>query len=504
MDNLSDQSIKTKLSLYGLFSAVTFIYLLLPVMPGISVPIFIILQFISIYFVIKDRSEVKNKYGILVMIPIFILSLNRYISGSELWRTTNFFVILFLYSIMILVIGDKLNFKKDNFEFIIKVICKVFEPFINFLIPIKWYSLNEGKENKKLLVKRVLIGVIISLPVVLFLLAMLSSADMIFSGKINSFFKWLFSVINFNYIIKILYGAFVGLYLFGLLFSLFNEYTLVKKVHNTNSVDDLGAIKRVNGDLIIFNILLLSILIVYSLFIAIQFKYLFSGAKLPYGLNYSDYARRGFFELLFLSVLNIGLILITIFFLQDKIYIKKYKWAQITKLFMMYLGLLTLVMLISSFYRMMLYDNEYGYTRLRVLVYLFLIFESVGLLMTFKFILKPNFNIFIGYLVIGLIYYLSLNMIQIDKIIAKRNIDMYFNGQIETIDVDYLMTLSIDAAPEIIRLSDSDDVDILTKYKANTYLDNIDSIYNNMELSWQSSNLSINRAKDLIKQNELK
>lgn len=500
MDNLLDQSIKTKLSLYGLFSAVTFIYLLLPVMPGISVPIFIILQFISIYFVIKDKSEVKNKYGILVMIPIFILSLNRYISGSDLWRTTNFFVILFLYSVMILIIGDKLNLKKDRFDFIIKTTVKMFEPFMNFSIPLRWYSLSEEKENKRIIIKRVLLGIIVSIPCVLFLLVMLSSADMIFSNKMKLIFNLIFDDLNFEYIVKLIYGILVGLYLFGLLYSLFDNNSIIKKIVNINSEDKMVLHKRVKGDLIVFNILLFSILIVYSLFIVIQFKYLFAGAELPYALNYAKYARRGFFELLFLSVLNIGLILGTIYLLKDKIYVEKSKWAQITKLFMLYLGLLTIVILISSFYRMMLYDNEYGYTRLRVLVYLFLIFEAVGLLITFKYILKPNFNILMGYVLIGLIYYLSINMIQIDNIIAKRNIDMYFNGQTDTIDIDYLMSLSIDAAPEIIRLVNSEDTDILTKYKAQTYLDNIYSVYSNMELSWQSNNLSINRTINLIKQ----
>lgn len=503
MNDLIDRSIKTRLSLYGLVSAISFIYLILPVMPGISVPIFIALQFISIYFVIKDRNEIENKYGILVMIPIFILSLNRFISGSELWRTTNFFVILSLYSIMVLIIGNKLNFKKDNFELIVKIITKIFEPFIHFSNPIKWYSLSQGNETQRLIMKRVFIGVIITVPCVLFLLIMLSSADMIFSEKINAIFKWIFDFINFNYIIKLLYGIFVGLYLFGLLYTLFDENTLIKNINNFNSDDSEKLKNRVQGDLIIFNILLFSILAIYSFFIVIQFKYLFSGFELPYGLNYSDYARRGFFELLILSVLNIGLILVTVYLLRRKIYADKSKWAQITKLLMMYLALLTLVMLISSFYRMMLYDNEYGYTRLRVLVYLFLIFESVGLIITFKYILKPNFNIFILYALIGLIYYLTLNVIQIDNLIAKRNIDMYFAGQIETIDVDYLMSLSIDAVPEIIRLTNSNDVDILTKYKARTYLENINLQYNNSELSWKSNNLSINRAKKLIKQNIL-
>ncbi len=435
MSNI-DKPIKIKLSLYGLVSALSFIYLILPVMPGISVPIFIILQFILIYFLIKDRNEVKNKYGILIMVPIFILSLNRYISGSDLWRTSNFFVILFLYSVMILIIGDKLNLKKDRFDFIIKTIVKMYEPFMNFSIPLKWYSLSEEKENKRIIIKRVLLGIIVSIPCVLFLLVMLSSADMIFSNKMKLIFNLIFDDLNFEYIVKLIYGILVGLYLFGLLYSLFDNNSIINKIVNINSEDKMVLHKRVKGDLIVFNILLFSILIVYSLFIVIQFKYLFAGAELPYALNYANYARRGFFELLFLSVLNIGLILSTIYLLKDKIYVEKSKWAQISKLFMLYLGLLTIVMLISSFYRMMLYDNEYGYTRLRILVYLFLLFEAVGLVVTFKYILKPNFNILMSYVLIGLIYYSSINMIQIDNIIAKRNIDMYFNGQTDTIDID--------------------------------------------------------------------
>lgn len=500
MYNLIDNSIKIKLSIYGIISSLGVIYLLLPVMPGISVPIFIVLQFILIYFVIKDRSEIKNKKGILVMIPIFVLSLNRYISGSVLWRTTNFIVIIVLYSVMILVLTEKFPVKKNNFEFVFKTISKVFEPFMNFTVPYKWYSIREGKELKRLLIKRVLIGVLISIPCVIFLLIMLSSADMIFSEKVISINKWIYSIVNFGYIFKLLYGIFAGLYLFGLLYTVFEEKQLIKNPVSLNSVEDNRVKKKVHGDIIVLNMLLISILLVYSFFITIQFKYLFAGAELPNGLNYSDYARRGFFELIFLSVMNIGLILITVYLLRDKIYVEKSKWSQITKLLMLYFCFVTLIMLISSFYRMSLYDNEYGFTRLRVLVNLFLIFESVGLIATFKYILNPNFNIIAAYAVTGLLYYLTLNTIQIDNIIAKRNIDMYLNGQTETIDINYLMNLSIDAAPQIYRLTDNANVDILTKNKARIYFEDINLQYNNInnETNWQSYNLSIDRARQLI------
>lgn len=287
-----------------------------------------------------------------------------------------------------------------------------------------------------------------------------------------------------------------GLYLFGLLYIVFSKKA-ASKLETTIEEASSNIISKVKiGDTIVINILLFSILLVYSLFIFIQFKYLFAGSALPDNLNYSEYARRGFFELIFLSFLNVGLILITTFLFRDNIYIQRDKWSNITKIFMIYLCIVTFIMLISSFYRMNLYDQEYGFTRLRVLVYGFLVFESIGLAMTLLFIIKPKFNIVAVYIIIGLIYYLCLNVVQIDYIIAKRNVDMYFAHETESIDIDYLMSLSADAAPQIMRLKDSSDVDILTKYKADLYFKSIEE-QNSYNSSWQSSNYSVNRAINL-------
>jgi len=227
------------------------------------------------------------------------------------------------------------------------------------------------------------------------------------------------------------------------------EDTLVNIINKNDSF------KHLKGDIIVLNIFLTSILIVYTIFIAIQFKYLFSGGTLPKGLNYSEYARRGFFELVFLSVLNIAIILLTGYLLRDKIYNGKNKWVVFTKLMLIYLCLVTAILLISSYYRMSLYDRAYGFTRLRVLVYIFLFFEALGLIATLAYIIKHNFNILLVYAAIGLTFYLTLNLVRIDEIIAKRNVDMYLSGLAEEIDIDYLMTLSQDALPQIVRLTDS-------------------------------------------------
>lgn len=492
-----DDKIKARLSCYGIISAIAFIYLILTPNPGVSAPLFFIIQFAVLFVIARSSVDVINVKGLLMLIPIFIMSLHTFISASFMWMPTNFLMIVFLYSVMFLLLGNNIDLIKLKASSVIKIIVNIFEPIINFVVPIRWIAERPQNKEKNILAKRIFLGIAISIPSVLFLVVMLSSADMVFQNSFFSFNRWIANLLDFLNIFKIIVGTFAGLYLFGHLYSVFyhdkNMVNMIEsKVDNTN---------KVKGDVIVFNILLVSILAIYTFFIMIQFKYLFSAGSLPNGFNYAEYARRGFFELVFLSVLNIALILLTTYLLREKIYFDKTKWALLTKIMLVYLCVITGILLISSYYRMSLYDSAYGFTRLRVLVYMFLIFEAVGLLATLVYIVKYNFNIFAIYATIGLAFYLTLNLVKIDDVIAKRNIDMYFSGQAESLDIDYLMTLSPDAVPQIMRLMESD-VEIITRNKARIYLEGIKERYSNMEHNWQSYNLSVERNKDLFEINK--
>jgi hypothetical protein len=493
-----EQKIKSKISFYGIISAITFIYLILTDYPGVSAPIFFIIQFFVLFLIAKDTGVVNIK-GLLVLVPIFIISLNNFISANYMMMPTNFLVIVFLYSVMFLLLENRLNLVKLNIYGFLKTIVNIFEPIVNFIVPFKWLAERSDNKEKNILTKRILLGIAISIPSVIFLVMMLSSADLVFHNTFIIFNDWFKSLLDFINIFKLIVGSFAGLYLFGHLYSVLNNESMLAGVINDKSDSEY----KIKGDVIVFNILLVSILIVYSIFIAIQFKYLFSGGTLPNNLNYSEYARRGFFELIFLSVLNIALILLTTYLLRDKIYGDKNKWAICTKLMLIYLCVITGILLVSSYYRMSLYDGAYGFTRLRVLVYIFLIFEAGGLLATLAYIIKHNFNIFAVYAAIVLLFYLTLNLVRMDELIAKRNIDMYLSGQAEDIDIDYLLTLSHDALPQIIRLTDND-VQIMTRIKAINYIKNINGNYRYMENNWQSCNLSIEKNKRLLETNKNK
>ena len=467
------KNLKIKLLGYLLISMTGFSYLVLVRNAGISVPIFVLIQFACLYFLMPRKKP------LLLFIPIFILSLNSFISANTIWRIPNLFVIIALFSVMsLLAVGD-FSIKGDLLGFIYKTIENIFKPFQHFRIPIKWLS--EINKERGATFKRVLLGIGVSIPLLIIILSMLSSADEIFARSVENFVRTISTLFSMSTIFRIVIGAIAGFYLFGIIYF----------IHIYKSKYELAIFGQpVNGDLIIINIVLGSILIVYSLFVAIQFRYLFAASgNLPYGLNYVDYARRGFFELLFLSGVNITIILVAIWLTKHQNNIG----TKISKSLCCYLCVVTMVLLISSFYRMSLYSSEYGLTRLRFLVFGFLIFEAVGLIFTQLYIIKPKFNILAVYSIIGLTYYLLLNVVPMDTFIARNQVNRYFANGGD--GIHYVLSLSADAASEISRLYASDRD--YTRQRVRRYYLRIDLD----EVGWRQWNLStsrVERYRDLI------
>jgi len=101
-----------------------------------------------------------------------------------------------------------------------------------------------------------------------------------------------------------------------------------------------------------------------------------------------------------------------------------------------------------------LHSFDDGLTRMRFLVFGFLIFKAIGLFATFVYVIKPKFNIIAFYCAVALTYYLVLNLVPMDAIIARSQIDRYFNTGHG--GIDYVLTLSPDAGTQISRLFESE------------------------------------------------
>jgi hypothetical protein len=190
---------------------------------------------------------------------------------------------------------------------------------------------------------------------------------------------------------------------------------------------------------------------VYVLFVAVQFSYLFGAWSegLPDGFTYAEYARSGFFELVAVSVINFGLLAGALAFGGRGGSAALHR-ANRTLLYL--LTGCTGMMLYSAFSRLMLYEEAYGYTYIRFLAHAFMLFLAVLLVIAGLKIAVPRIPLAKCCIVCGLVAYTAVNYAGMDAFIAAKNIERYYaTGKI---DEAYLLRLSPDAVPQLVRFSE--------------------------------------------------
>ncbi|MDG4835784.1 DUF4173 domain-containing protein [Micromonospora sp. WMMD967] len=188
----------------------------------------------------------------------------------------------------------------------------------------------------------------------------------------------------------------------------------------------------------------------FTVFVLVQLTVLFGGAGhvlRTAGLTYAQYARGGFWQLLAVTALTLLVIAVA-----------ARRAPKVTRadrlLVRVLLGALTalsLVIVASALYRMQVYTDAYGATRLRLVVatielWLGLLFVLVGVAVVR---LRADWlpRLVIGTAVLAL---LGLALVNPDRLIAERNVDRYL--QTGRVDIDYLSGLSEDAVPALVRL----------------------------------------------------
>ncbi len=182
--------------------------------------------------------------------------------------------------------------------------------------------------------------------------------------------------------------------------------------------------------------------VIYLVYCAIQIMYLFMGMSigLPEHVTYAEYARGGFWELLFVSVINFIMILLCMYLFREHV---------ILKVILSIVCGCTFVMILSSGYRMLMYIGEYYLTFLRVLVLWFLIVLALIMIGMVVSIYKKRFPLFHYIVAVVAVMYIGFSFSRPDVIVAKYDIAHWKDTSNN--DLYYLMygVSSIDAAPVI-------------------------------------------------------
>ena len=338
-----------------------------------------------------------------------------------------------------------------------------------------WYLKNKAnKKNNKYLY--VLIGIVITLPLFAVVFLLLASADAVFRDMAD----------------RILSGLDIGdwfLIAFRIVFMFLASYCVLTYLCKKTIKEEVEDSRKWEPLIGIPVAAILSL--VYLLFCGIQVVYLFAGnMQLPEGYTYAEYAREGFFQLLAVSILNLIMVLIGLYF---------FKPSKILKGILTIMSLCTLVMIISSAMRMIIYIQYYYLTFLRILVLwslavLFLLFAGV-----IVYIIKEKFPLFRYSMVVVTCLYLGLSFSHPDYWIAKVNIEgsketrsSFFKGE-EYDDFYFLARLNADAAPVML--------DWITEqgYDVNNYycMDKLDNDYVDMNASYRYLNRLKQRVGDI-------
>jgi hypothetical protein len=288
----------------------------------------------------------------------------------------------------------------------------------------------------------VLRGLLIAVPVIIVFTALLSSADAVFSKQVEDFLDFFDLKRLPEYVTRILMVLSVGWLLGGVYL-----YALVKS-KNEFALDPekpfakpfLGATEAV--------IVLISVNLLFAFFVSIQFRYFFGGqANINIdGFTYSEYARRGFGELLLVAFFSLLL-----FVGLSAISRRETRGRKLTFSIMgVLLMALVSVILTSGFQRLALYEQAYGFTRLRTYTHVFMIWLGVLLVgvVALEVTAKMRYFMLVS-LTAAMGFAATLGIMNVDAFIAARNIERARAG--EELDFHYLSTLSPDAVPLMVR-----------------------------------------------------
>ncbi|WP_410511713.1 DUF4173 domain-containing protein [Paenibacillus sp. BR2-3] len=287
--------------------------------------------------------------------------------------------------------------------------------------------------------------------------------------------------------IRILWTILFGIGFFGYVWGFVNPHQ-PEEMTRKQGVNPLEPTATFKLDPIIAATILFAVNAVYVLFVMVQFSYLFGAWEgiLPEGSSYADYARSGFFELIMVTGINFVLLMSTLLLGQKGTGLLH----RIINVLLYVMVGCSMVMLYSAFTRLNLYEEAYGYTYIRFLVHAFMIFLAVLLMIAGLRIHFQKLPLGRYYIVLGLASYVIMNYVNMDVMIAGKNIERYEASG--NVDAGYLGSLSSDATPLLIKFSRKEN-GILDEFLRNQWWDTAQ-----VERSWPSFNVSEFRAQKAL------
>jgi hypothetical protein len=404
---------------------------------ALGINFFIFLSLFCGLFLGVIYKKVKFRVNDLIwLIPIFLIILSFLIYDNPFLKITSLLILPVIFALFYnYLILDNKETRHWDFYFLLKIIKRVFSFLGKIGLSIILYLeliIPANKNNKKIIAK-VIAGILLFLIIALTIIVpLLSSADKVFSDKMEFIYSWLKEHFSFILMYKIITSIILSVLMFSMLFAWNKTFGYQEQPEADNKIDP-----------IISGIVLGGILIIYLLFLWVQIGHLWVGS-LPFEFKDTEYfVKSGFWQLFFLSIINI-----VIYFFTYR------KTILIVQRILTVFTFASLLLLISAAQRMQLYVTYYGFSYEK----LFALYTVIYCVILFiwlitRLFVKSRSNIFKFLVILFICMYGLIAILPIEQFILRANVKLSkLNGS--RIRLHELSMLSPDVLPLIKKYKD--------------------------------------------------
>lgn len=274
-----------------------------------------------------------------------------------------------------------------------------------------------------------LIGLLMAVPLTFVVVILLIRSDELFADSINEFFVRMPNF-SLSVIWEILFAIPIAMYIFGAVFSMNGA----APAHSGNA-PSYRVIPPVIG-----YVAVTPICVFYFIYTVTQFVNIANALEKT--LNYSKFARNGFFELCAIAVINLGVIVLMQTFSRRKENDVK---PLALRIYTVMISLFTLLIIATAITKMLMYIGEYGMTLLRVYTSWFMVLLAVIFVLIIALQVR-DYVIWRALFAAFTVMFALLCFGNFEGMIARYNISAYRSGALEELDVSAFGELGYSAA----------------------------------------------------------
>jgi hypothetical protein len=419
---------------------------------GVSFPIWTLLCILGLFAASYVEGVRPSLAGWLLPIPILFLAVMAALRMEPLTSFLNVVLVLALLALWVRSFGGRNPMHYGWLDFGVAL---AWAPLVSWILPWRtlkqvWDRFRSDKRVSHRLVA-VLRGLLLAIPILLVFIGLLHSADLIFAASIDRALSWLNLQLLAEWVGRLMVVFISGFFLLGAITAAVKDSRDWKPVGEGKPF--LSPFLGITETTIVTT----AVNLLFAFFVIIQLRYLFGGEAniTAAGYTYAEYARRGFSELVAVAFLTLALILALANWTRIEGKRQRRTFAGLSGMMVGLVG----VILASALVRLLLYENAYGFTRLRTYTHVAIYWMGALFVAFLVMLLLGQLRRIPHALVIGSIgFAITLNLLNVDAFVVKQNTNRL--EQSGKIDLEYVLSLSEDATPMLLSLSEQAPLDV--------------------------------------------